>query len=149
MTKRRTHAVTLLAGLAAALGACGAHADGHDEQFDCTSNPHAFITSLIDEKSIDPQPTRVEPDSVNAFRPVQGARLKAFGFPIYTVIGYEQNDALFRAGTGKTVDGPVYGVVVSAPAERVQARLRAANNNAIVQSVIPLLLTAIVCDENG
>jgi hypothetical protein len=133
-------------GLAVALYPALARAQSPDEQLDCDSSPHAFITSLIDAKSIDPQPTRVEPDSVNAFRPVKGAALRAFGFPIYAVVGYAHDDTLFRHGKGKTIDGSVYGVVVSAPADSVRERVQQANSRATVQSVVPLLLTAIICD---
>lgn len=145
MTKRRNHTVTLLASLAASCASM-AHADDLDGQFNCQSNPHTFISSLIDEKSIDPLPSRVESNSVNAFRPVRGTRLLAFGFPIYVVIGYEPDDALFRQGNGKTIEGPIYGVVVSAPADSVRVRLREANSTALVKPVVPLLLTAIICN---
>lgn len=137
----------LLASLAAASAPVHANAGTHDEQFDCKSNPHAFIASLIDDQSIDPQPSRVEPNSVNAFRPARGNRLSAFGFPVYAVIGYARDDALFHQGAGKAIDGAVYGVVVSAPADPVRLRLREANSDATVQSVVPLLLTAIVCHD--
>lgn len=145
MSKRRTPVVTLFAGLAIMLVHAFAHAETHDERFDCTSNPHTFISSLIDEKSIDPQPSRVEANSVNAFRPAHHGQLSAFGFPIYVVIGYERDDALFHHGAGKEVDAPVYGVVVSAPADSVRVRLHEANSDATVHTVVPLLLTAIVC----
>lgn len=147
MTKRRIRALIVTAGLAAALYPALARAGSPDDAFDCDSSPHAFITSLIDAKSIDPQPTRVQPDSVNAFRPVKGAGLRAFGFPVYAVVGYARDDTLFRQGKGKTIDGSVYGVVVSAPAESVRKRVQQANSHATVQSVVPLLLTAIVCDS--
>ncbi len=145
MSKRRTPAFALFAGLAAILAPAFAHADGLDEQFDCRSNPHAFISSLIDEKSIDPRPSRVEANSVNAFRPAHGGQLSAFGFPIYVVVGYERDDALFHHGSGKEIDSPLYGVVVSAPADSVRLRLREANSVATVQTVVPFMLTAIVC----
>lgn len=135
----------LCAGLAALFVPHLAKAQSHDEQFDCKSNPHEFISALIEEKSINPQPSRVEANSVNAFRPVHGARLSAFGFPIYVVLGYAHDDALFRRGAGKEIDAPLYGVVVSAPAESVRTRVREANSDATVHSVVPLLLTAIVC----
>lgn len=117
----------------------------HDQQFDCKSNPHEFISALIEEKSIDPKPSRVEANSVNAFSPMHGSRLSAFGFPIYVVLGYAHDDTLFHRGAGKEIDAPLYGVVVSAPAESVRARVREANSDATVHSVVPLLLTAIVC----
>lgn len=135
----------LFAGLAAMLAPAFAHADNHDEQFDCRSTPHTFISSLIDEKSIDPKPSRVEANSVNAFRPVRGNQLSAFGFPIYVVIGYEADDTLFHHGSGKEIEAPLYGVVVSAPADSVRVRLREANSDATVKTVVPLMLTAIVC----
>ncbi|QGZ64498.1 hypothetical protein FAZ98_17055 [Paraburkholderia acidisoli] len=116
-----------------------------DAQFDCNSNPHAFITTFIDEKSIDPQPSRVEANSVNAFRPIHGAHISAFGFPVYVVLGYDRDDALFQHGAGKEIATPLYGVVVNAPAESVRARVRQANSDATVHPVVPLVLTAIVC----
>jgi hypothetical protein len=116
-----------------------------DKRFDCTSNPHEFISTLIEEKSIDPKPSRVEANSVNAFRPAQGSRMSAFGFPIYVVLGYARDDDLFRRGAGKEIKAPLYGVVVSAPAESVRSRVSEANSDATVKSVVPLLLTAIVC----
>ncbi|PXW22817.1 hypothetical protein [Paraburkholderia caballeronis] len=147
MTKHRSPAVFLYAWLAVTLIPTLARADTPDEQFDCKSNPHSFISSLIEQKSIDPQPSRVESNSVNAFKPVRGSALQAFGFPIYVVIGYERDDALFRQGKGKAIDGSVYGVVVSAPAESVRTRVQEANSDATVHPVVPLLLTAIVCDR--
>lgn len=147
MTKRPTQTLILYVGVAATLLPTLARADSHDEQFNCRSNPHAFISSLIDDKSIDPQPSHVESNSVNAFRPVHGRGLQAFGFPIYAVIGYERDDTLFRQGEGKAIDGEVYGVVVSAPADSVRMRVQQANSDATVRPVVPLLLTAIVCDN--
>lgn len=145
MSKRRTPVVTLFAGIAAILFPAFAHADSHDEQFDCTSNPHAFISTLINERSIDPKPSRVESNSVNAFRPARTGQLSAFGFPIYMVLGFERDDTLFHHGSGKEIDSPLYGVVVSAPEDSVRLRLRQANSTATVETVVPLLLTAIVC----
>ncbi|MBB3257496.1 hypothetical protein F4827_002361 [Paraburkholderia bannensis] len=152
MKQRRVPVVPLLAAfaaLAALLGFCpplGAQPQqNQDKHFDCTSNPHEFISALIEEKSIDPKPSRVEANSVNAFRPAQGIRMSAFGFPIYVVLGYARDDDLFRHGAGKEIKAPLYGVVVSAPAESVRTRVSEANSDATVKSVVPLLLTAIVC----
>ncbi|MDR3100326.1 MAG: hypothetical protein LBV73_25085 [Paraburkholderia sp.] len=135
----------LCAGLAALVVPHIAKAQSHDQRFDCKSNPHEFISALIDAKSIDPKPSRVEANSVNAFRPVNGSRLSAFGFPIYVVLGYARDDTLFHRGAGKEINAPLYGVVVSAPAESVRTRVHEANSDATVHSVVPLLLTAIVC----
>ncbi|WP_322030408.1 hypothetical protein [Paraburkholderia sp. J76] len=159
MTKRHTPvifafpATTLRAALsglavfAALSGPMPAHAQSsaRDQQFDCKSDPHTFISALIDDKSINPEPSRVEANSVNAFKPVHGARLSAFGFPIYVVLGYDRDDTLFKRGAGKEIASPLYGVVVSAPAEKVRSRVREANSDATVQSVVPMVLTAIVC----
>ncbi|QGZ58083.1 hypothetical protein FAZ97_20830 [Paraburkholderia acidiphila] len=136
-----------LAAFAALIAPLVAHAQSstRDQQFDCKSDPHTFISTLIDDKSIDPEPSRVEANSVNAFSPVQGTRLSAFGFPIYVVLGYDRDDTLFKRGAGKEISSPLYGVVVSAPAEKVRSRVREANSDATVQSVVPMLLTAIVC----
>ncbi|WP_321927661.1 hypothetical protein [Paraburkholderia guartelaensis] len=144
------NALSGLAAFAALLVPVAAHAQAtqsttRDQQFDCKSDPHTFISSLIDEKSIEPEPSRVEANSVNAFSPVRGTRLSAFGFPIYVVLGYDRDDTLFKRGAGKEISSPLYGVVVSAPAEKVRSRVREANSDATVQSVVPLLLTAIVC----
>ncbi|RQH06511.1 hypothetical protein [Paraburkholderia dinghuensis] len=145
MSKHRAPVVTLVAGVAAMLVPAFAHAEPHDQQFDCTSSPHAFVSSFINERWIDPKPSRVESNSVNAFRPVQKGQLSAFGFPIYMVLGYERDDALFHRGSGKEIDSPLYGVIVSAPEDSVRLRLREANSDATVETVVPLLLTAIVC----
>ncbi|WP_233271717.1 hypothetical protein [Paraburkholderia acidiphila] len=159
MTKRQTSVIFAfpaiarrgalggLAAFAALIAPLVAHAQSstRDQQFDCKSDPHTFISTLIDDKSIDPEPSRVEANSVNAFSPVQGTRLSAFGFPIYVVLGYDRDDTLFKRGAGKEISSPLYGVVVSAPAEKVRSRVREANSDATVQSVVPMLLTAIVC----
>lgn len=116
-----------------------------NQAFDCNSNAHTFISALISEKRIDPRSSRVEANSVNAFRPASGTQLSAFGFPIYAVFGYAPGDALFHRGTGRNVSSPLYGVVVRGPAQSVRTRVREANSNAAVHPVIPLLLTAVVC----
>jgi hypothetical protein len=144
MRKRKASVVVLFVSVTV-LFAASPRARAQDEPIDCKSNPHDFVSSLIDEKSIDATPIRVEPDSVNAFRPTHGAHLSAFGFPIYAVFGFAPHDALFHHGTGKEVEAPLYGVVVSAPAESVRRRLHETDVNATVKSVVPLLLTAIVC----
>ena len=116
-----------------------------NQAFDCNSNAHTFISELISEKRIAPRPSRVEANSVNAFRPASGTRLSAFGFPIYAVFGYAPDDALFRRGAGRDVSSPLYGVVVRGPAQSVRTQVLKANSDATVHPVIPLLLTAVVC----
>ena len=131
-----------------ALAADPQAADDHplDAQLACRERPHQFVGALLDEGLLKKKPMRVERDSVNAFRPVAPNTLKAFGFAVYVVIGYEPNDAMFAQGSGKTIDHPVYGVVVSGPRDAVEQRVREAGSGATVQTVIPLMLTAVVCD---
>jgi hypothetical protein len=116
-----------------------------DAQFDCRARPHAFIGQLINSQYIDPNPMHVEANSVNAFRPARGSDITAFGFRVYAVIGYEQDDGLFKKGPGQALTGPLYGAVLSAPREAVESRVREAGSNATVRMVIPMLLTAVVC----
>ncbi|MGA7815680.1 hypothetical protein [Caballeronia sp.] len=118
-----------------------------DPQFACKSNAHTFIAGLINDGSIDRNPTHVEANSVNAFRPEQGSDLTAFGFHVHAVFGYEHNDAVFKQGGGEALAGSLYGAVVSAPTEEVEARARKAGSDAVVQEVLPLVLTAIVCNK--
>lgn len=120
-----------------------------DAQLDCRARPHAFIGQLINSQYIDPHPMRVEANSVNAFRPAHGSDITAFGFRVYAVIGYEQDDGLFKKGPGQALSGSVYGVVLSAPSEAVESRLREAGSNATVRTVIPMMLTAVVCSASS
>ena len=125
-----------------------AHAYALDAQFDCRARPHAFIEQLINSQYIDPNPMHVEANSVNAFRPAHGSDITAFGFRVYAVIGYEQDDGLFKKGAGQALAGPLYGAVLSAPSEAVESRVREAGSNATVSMVIPMLLTAVVCSPS-
>jgi hypothetical protein len=118
-----------------------------DDALTCSQHPHAFISGLIDDQSIDAAPMRVEANSVNAFRPAPGSGLTAYGFRVYAVLGYAPDDSLFRTGSGKPLDGSLYGAVVSGPKEAVESRLREAGSTATVRAVVPLVLTAVVCRE--
>ncbi|MFM0624828.1 hypothetical protein [Paraburkholderia xenovorans] len=139
----------LAALLVSSVGFCPAasHAYALDDQFDCRARPHAFITQLIDDKYIESNPMRVDKNSVNAFRPVHGSDMTVFGFRVYAVLGYEPDDGMFKKGRGQALAGPLYGVVLSAPSESVETRVRAAGSTAKVHSVIPLLLTAVICTD--
>ncbi|MBC8725893.1 molybdopterin-dependent oxidoreductase [Paraburkholderia sp. 31.1] len=98
--------------------------------------------------AINPDPMHVEANSVNAFRPTQGSDITAFGFRVYAVLGYEQDDGTFKKGRGNAFAGPLYGAVLSAPSDAVESRVRDAGSNATVRMVIPLLLTAVVCSPS-
>ncbi|WP_144140620.1 hypothetical protein [Paraburkholderia sp. BCC1884] len=121
------------------------HAYSLDAQFDCQAHPHAFIGQLIDDKYIEPDPMRVDSNSVNAYRPVHGSDMTAFGFRVYAVLGYEPDDGMFKKGRGTALASPLYGAVLSAPSEAVESRVKAAGSTATVHMIIPLLLTAVVC----
>ncbi|MFM0339194.1 hypothetical protein [Paraburkholderia fungorum] len=140
------HAVAVI--LAAGAGVCpqASHAYALDAQFDCRARPHTFIGELIDDGYIESKPMHVDTNSVNAFRPVHGSDMTVFGFRVYVVLGYEQDDEMFKQGHGKALAAPIYGAVLSAPSEAVETRVREAGSNATVRSVIPLLLTAVVCN---
>jgi hypothetical protein len=122
------------------------NADALDAQLDCQSNPHDFIAPLLDEQSIDPKPMRIEANSVNAFRPARGSKLTAFGFHVDAVFGYEQNDPIFKQGSGQPAKFPTYGVVVTGSVASVEASVRRAGSDAVVHEVIPLILTAVFCN---
>ncbi len=104
-----------------------------------------WVTSPV-TTTREPNPMRVEANSINAFRPIRGSNLTAFGFRVYAVLGYEHDDAIFRKGSGEPISDSAYGVVVNGPAETVESRVREAGSRAIVKQVVPLLITAILCD---
>ena len=70
--------IVFLIGVLAALGAglccTPACALELDEQLVCKSDAHTFIQPLLDDEYIDPNPMRVESNSVNAFRPKHPSR---------------------------------------------------------------------------
>ncbi|CAG4897522.1 hypothetical protein [Paraburkholderia saeva] len=117
-----------------------------DPQLDCKSNAHDFISQLLNSQYIEPNPMRVEANSINAFRPIHGSNLTAFGFRVYAVLGYERDDAIFKQGSGEPISDSAYGAVVNGPAETVESRVREAGSQAVVKQVVPLLVTAILCD---
>ena len=131
-------------GVGFSAAVCNAYA--LDAKLDCQSSPHDFIAPLLDEQSIDAKPMRIEANSVNAFRPARGSNLTAFGFHVYAVFGYEQNDPIFKQGTGQPVTPPTYGVVVTGSAAAVEASVRRAGSDAAIRDVVPLFLTAVFCN---
>jgi hypothetical protein len=115
-----------------------------DAALACGESAHQFIGSLADQQLIDPKPMRVESNSINAFQPVRGERLTAFGFTVFAVVGYEQDDPLFKRGKGEPLAKSAYGAVVFGNTEKVQAAVTEAGSNAIVHHVGPHI-TAIFC----
>lgn len=117
-----------------------------DSQLDCKSSAHRFIAPLVADKSIDARPMRVESNSVNAFKPMQGSQLTAYGFRVFAVLGYQQDDDMFKRGSGQPVSDSSYGVVVLGAAETVEAKVRESGSTAVVKQVVPMLMTAVFCD---
>jgi hypothetical protein len=130
------NALGVLAAAGAVLYAIPSAAHELDAQLDCSSNAHAFITSLQSDQFIEAQPMHVEANSVNAFRPTRGSQLTAFGFRVYAVLGYDQNDELFHKGSGQ------------ASSESVKTHLQDAGSDAVVHEVMPLIMTAVLCKTN-
>ena len=46
-----------------------------DKELSCRSDPHVFISQLMTDHAINPQPMKVTANSVNAFRPAGGHKL--------------------------------------------------------------------------
>jgi hypothetical protein len=148
----KTDSLASLTALVTVIGALLpglAHAQPIESQLDCKSSAHRFIAPLRDDGSIEAAPMRVEANSVNAFKPVAGRDLTAFGFRVYAVLGYEQGDAMFKTGSGQPVADSAYGVVVMAPADAVEERVRDAGSTAVVHQVIPMIMTAVFCDGSA
>ncbi|NPT61694.1 hypothetical protein [Paraburkholderia elongata] len=124
------------------------HATVLDAPLTCNESGHQFIADLAQQQLIDPKPTRVESNSINAFSPTQGADLTAFGFHVFAVVGYEKDDPMFRVGDGEPVARSAYGVVVFGSESKVQnAITEAGGSTAIVHRVAPLV-TAIFCKRS-
>lgn len=145
MTKAALNSLMMIAAIGTGLMPVLCYAYALDPQLDCKSSAHAFIAPLLNDQYIDPKPMRVEANSVNAFRTAHGANLTAFGFRVYAVLGYEQDDAMFKQGSGPSDNDSGYGAVVLGPADEVEARVRAAGSDAVVRQVVPLLVTAVFC----
>lgn len=111
---------------------------------DCKSNAHDFIAPLQETNLIESKPMRVEPNSVNAFRPVKGAPLTAYGFKVYAIVGYQKDDPIFKQGTGEPIGDSAYGAVVWGGDDEVLHKVREAGSDAVVHHVAPFI-TAIFC----
>ncbi|MFK4442421.1 hypothetical protein ABH944_002072 [Caballeronia udeis] len=121
-----------------------AHASAVEEQLNCKSTGHVFISSLMQSGEIQQKPMHVEKNSINAFRPAHGVKLTAFDFPVFVVLGYEKDDPLFKPGKGDPVADWAYGVVVTGASDDVRDRLHQIGSDAIVHEVTPVM-TAILC----
>lgn len=118
-----------------------------DEPLKCGVSAHQFIGTLEQQYLIDPTPTRVEPNSINAFRPTSGANLTAYGFHVFALVGFQKDDPMFRTGDGKPIGNSAYGAVVFGWMDDVQKAVAAANSPAVVHKVAPHI-TAIFCNPD-
>lgn len=131
----------------------GAALSGHapaaslDQALHCDRPAHEFIGELENRHLIDPHPTRVEENSINAFDPAHGVELTAFGYRVFAIVGFQKNDALFQKGNGKPIADSAYGAVVLGSTDSVTAAVRAAGSQAIVHHVAPFV-TAIFCQPD-
>jgi hypothetical protein len=123
------------------------HATALDEGLYCDRTAHEFIGPLERDGLIDPKPSRVEPNSINAFNPASGAQLTAFGFHTFKIVAFQQDDPMFRKGDGKPIAKSAYGAVVIGSRAKVQAAVDAAQSPAIVHEVAPFI-TAIFCQQD-
>ena len=144
MTKDCIHSIAVLAALGAGLCCTPARALDLDDQLVCKTDAHTFIQPLLDDQYIDPNPMRVESNSVNAFRPKRGRDLTAFGFHVYAVFGYQQDDPMFKRGSGEPLKGSLYGAVVSGNTAEVAKAIANAGSPAESKHAGPFL-TAIYC----
>lgn len=117
-----------------------------DEPLKCGISAHDFVGSLEEQQLIDPTPTRVEKNSINAFRPARGAELTAYGFHVFAIVGFQKDDPMFRPGEGEPLSASAYGAVVFGGLDSVQAAVTDAHSTAIVHKVAPHI-TAIFCDR--
>ncbi|RKP45167.1 hypothetical protein [Trinickia fusca] len=118
-----------------------------DAPLHCDRSAHDFVSKLLDDKLIEPQPMHVEDNSINAFNPASGASLSAFGFHVFAIVGFEKDDPIFRPGDGKMLSRSAYGAVVLGSTEKVRAAVEGAHSPAIVHHVGPFI-TAIFCDRD-
>ncbi|MGF6985208.1 hypothetical protein QFZ99_004685 [Paraburkholderia atlantica] len=149
-------AVTLLAGVQAHAQVGVAqpvvsnviHAHEIGASLDCHFTPHEFIEQLVEEKEIDPLPMKVSDNSVNAYRLRSNKNLTALGFKVRAVFGFSPNDGMFtQKSRGGEAPRKVYGVVVIAGEEEVTKRIREIGSSATVKEIMPLVISAVVCEK--
>jgi hypothetical protein len=145
--KRFTSAFSVVFALLLATAPALSHAADLDAALACSTTAHSFFTDLAGQQLIDPKPMRVESNSINAFWPSRGAKLTAFGFPVFAIVGFEKDDPMFRNGDGEPLAKSAYGVVVFGSDTKVQAVVDSLGGTAIVHHAGPHL-TAIFCKRS-
>ncbi len=115
-----------------------------DDALACGDHAHSYISSLQTRQLIADHPLHVEDNAINVFWPARHSDLTAFGFSVYVVIGYQQDDPMFKLGGGEPMKGELYGVVVSGSTAEIAKALADANSPAESKHAGPFL-TAIYC----
>lgn len=115
-----------------------------DQPLHCDRSAHQFIGELEQKGLIDPHPSRVEDNSINAFDPSHDADLTAFGYHVFAIVGFQKDDSIFKKGKGKPLADSAYGAVVLGATDSVRAAARAAGSTAIIHHVAPFV-TAVFC----
>jgi hypothetical protein len=136
--------VRLILTMAVALTSALAHAYALDAQLDCKSTAHAFIAPLREAHLIEAAPMRVEPNSINAFRPLHKDELTAFDFKVFAVVAFQKDDDLFKHGSGEPIGDSAYGAVVIGRESAVEEKVRAAGSDAVIHHAAPFM-TVIFC----
>ena len=118
-----------------------------DASLDCQSGSHEFIKQLVDAQEIGSKPMRVSDNSVNAYQPRKKGDLTALGFKVSAVFGFSPNDDMFSQNGSSGAANEVYGVVVMAGKDAVSERIHDIGSPATVKEVMPLVMTAVVCQK--
>ena len=142
-----------------------ASAQGLDASLDCSADPHQFIAQLIDQKAIEAKPMKTSDKTVNAYGTHSDQHLTALGFPVKAVFGTPAHDGAFAdkvndqqvasaqqvsmqtSGDAQPAAPAKYGVVVMAGSDQVAERLHQMGSPATVKEVLPLVMTAVICQK--
>lgn len=135
---------TALFALCASLSAGSAHAVTLDDALACNDRAHTYIQSLQDRHLIGDRAMHVEDDGLNVYAPTHDAKLTAFDLRVFFVLGYQQDDPMFKSAKGEPMDGGLYGVVVNAETATVAKAVSAAGSPAEFKHAGPFL-TALYC----
>ncbi len=109
---KHVFSTALLVLSATALPLAGHAATALDASLACNESGHQFIADLAQQQLIDATPTRVESNSINAFKPAKGADLTAFGFHVFAVVGFDWTIRCSVPATARRLPIPAYGAVV-------------------------------------
>lgn len=143
-----------------------AGAQGLDASLDCRADPHQFIAQLINNNDIEAKPMKTSDQTVNAYGAHSDRHLTALGFPVKAVFGTPaagSNDGVVaqkvsasqggvqQVSDQTSPDTPAapskYGVVVMAGSDQVSDRLHQMGSPATVKEVMPLVMTAVICQK--